>query len=55
MKLASDTKMDEVLYLWFAQKRYRGVPISGPILMAKALELNKKVNPGDDKWQAQDG
>ena len=32
MKLASDTKLDDALYLWFAQKRSQGVPISGPIL-----------------------
>ena len=55
MKLASDTKLDDALYLWFAQKRSQGVPISGPILMAKALELNEKVNPGDDKFKASSG
>ena len=52
MELASDTKLDDALYLWFAQKRSQGVPISGPILMAKALE---KVNPGDDKFKASSG
>ena len=46
MKLASDIKLDDALYLWFAQKRSQSVPISGPILIAKALELNEKVNPG---------
>ena len=55
MKLASDTKLDDALYLWFAQKRSQGEPISGPILMAKALELNEKVNPGDDKFKASSG
>lgn len=37
----------------FAQKRSQGVPISGPILMAKAL--NEKVNPGDDNFKASSG
>ena len=55
IKLASDTKLDDALYLWFAQKRSQGVPISGPILKAKALELNEKVNPGDDKFKASSG
>ena len=55
MKLASDTKLDDALYLWFAQKRSQGVPISGPILIAKAIALNEKVNPGDDKFKASSG
>ena len=55
MKMASDSKLDDAMYLWFAQKRSQGVPISGPILMAKALELNEKVNPEDDKFKASSG
>lgn len=28
MKMASDSKLDDAMYLWFAQKRSQGVPIS---------------------------
>ena len=55
MKMASDTRLDDAVFLWFAQKRSQGVPVSGPILMAKALELNAKINPGDEKFKASTG
>ena len=55
MKLASDTRLDDALYLWFAQKRSQGVPVSGPILMAKALELNGKISPEDVQFKAGTG
>ena len=51
----SDTKLGDTLYLWFVQKCSQGVPISGPFLIAKALVLNEKVNPGDDKFKASSG
>ena len=37
MKAAKDKKLNEAVAMWFMQKRSEGVPISGPILMAKAL------------------
>ena len=49
MKLANDARLDDVLYVWFAQKRSPGIP--GRIIMAKALELNDKLNPGDEKFK----
>ena len=55
MKLASDARLDDALYLCFVQKRYQGIPVSGPILMEKALELNEKINPGDEKFKASSG
>ena len=36
-KESSNKMLDEALYIWFAQKRSQGVPISGPILTSKAL------------------
>jgi len=45
MKDAQNKQLDGALYLWFAQKRSQGTPISGPILAAKALELNRQLNP----------
>ena len=38
MKLGDDDKLDPAVYLWFKQKRMEGVPISGPMLSAKALQ-----------------
>ena len=43
-KMASDSLLVDALFLWFAQKRSQGIPISGPILMGKALELNERMN-----------
>ena len=55
MKLASDARLDDALYLWFAQKRFQGILVSGLIIMAKALELNDKLNLGDEKFKASSG
>ena len=55
MKLATNVMLDEALYIWFAQKRSQGIPILGPILMAKALELNEKICPGDQTFKASTG
>jgi len=41
--------------LWFAQKRSQGTPISGPILAAKALELNRQLNPDVTVFKASTG
>ena len=32
-------KLDKAVYLWFVQQRCKGTPISGPLLMGKALQL----------------
>ena len=55
IKKAKYSKLDDSLYLWFAQKRSQGIPISGPILMAKALELNQMMNQDQQFKIAQDG
>ncbi len=34
-KATNNTKLDDALYLWFSQKLSQGVPISGPLVMAK--------------------
>ncbi len=54
MKMASDSVLDDALYLWFAQKRSQGIPITGPILIAKALDLNSKINR-DQQFKASSG
>ena len=45
MKAAKDKKLDKAVAMWFMQKRSEGVPISGSILMAKALQFHKKLYP----------
>jgi len=38
-----------------AQKRSQGVPISGPILTSKALELNQRLNLSNESFKASSG
>ena len=38
-----DQKLDQAAYLWFKQKRMEGVPIIGPMLCQKAVELSKRL------------
>lgn len=35
--------VDEALWMWFVQERRRGTPISGPILIEKALVIHGKI------------
>ena len=56
MKAAKDRKLDEATAIWFMQRRSEGVPISGPILMAKALEIHVKMYPnGSEEFKASTG
>ena len=40
MRLANDDELDQALYLWFVQKRSQNIPVSGPLLTEKALQLH---------------
>ena len=42
MRLAKDDKFDEAVYQCFFQKRSLDMPISGPILCVKALQLHER-------------
>lgn len=44
MKLGKDEVLETVVFLWFKQKREEGIPITGPILQAKACELHKQLS-----------
>ena len=44
MRLAKDEELDRALYLWFAQKRGIGMPISGMILCEKAKQFNEQLH-----------
>lgn len=54
MRLGDDKQLDRALYLWFKQKRMEGVPVTGPLLCAKALELSKTIN-GETEFHASEG
>jgi hypothetical protein len=57
MKESEHKKIDEGLYLWFSQNRERGVPISGPILRQKALDMSQDltVTEAPDRFVASEG
>ena len=41
LKLGDDVQYDKAVFLWFKQKR---MPITGPILCEKAIQLHKKLH-----------
>ncbi|XP_066259864.1 tigger transposable element-derived protein 4-like [Euwallacea similis] len=46
MRLPLHSRVDEILFKWFQQKRANNFPISGPMLQMKAEEFGKMI--GDD-------
>ena len=42
------------MYVWFKQKRMQGVPVTGPLLCAKALEISKTMH-GETAFPASEG
>lgn len=55
MKLGDDQQLDQAVYIWFKQKRMEGVPISGPMLCEKAIELSKCLHGAENKFSASEG
>lgn len=47
-RLSDAGDVDECLFTWFVQKRSEGVPLSGPLLQAQAIKLNKEIGGADD-------
>jgi len=54
MKLTKYEQLDNIMYQWFVQVRSQGIPLSGPIIMAKAIAMNEKLN-GDPNFIANIG
>lgn len=54
VKLSVNEKIDEAVFVWFSLERQNGVPISGPQIQKKALELNKLMD-GDSSFTASNG
>lgn len=55
VKKAKLDTLDEALFVWFCTERDRGLPISGPIIQQKALQLNAKLPDGDPDFTASQG
>ena len=55
MRLGTSTILGKAVYLWFKQKRMDGIPISGPILCEKAIQLSKKLFGEGYKFVASEG
>jgi hypothetical protein len=54
MKSAKYCQLDTVMYQRFIQARSQEIPLSGPVIMAKAVEMNKKLD-GDPNCKASIG
>ena len=39
MKLSTYEELERAVFMWFRQTREKGIPVSGPLLQAKALQL----------------
>ena len=55
MKVGDDKQHDKAIYLWFKQKWMEGVPISGPILCEKAVQLHKKMYGEESSFSGSTG
>ena len=55
MKVGDDEQHDKAIYLWFKQKWMEGVPISGPILCEKAVQLHKKMYGEESSFSGSTG
>ena len=54
MKLSDDNKLDQAVYVWFRQKRMKGVPVCGPLFCEKAVGLSRVLN-GETDFTASKG
>ena len=55
LRLAKDGDLDQALYHWFVQKRSDGAPITGPMVMKKAGDLDKQLNGNESTFRASSG
>ena len=54
-KSAQNVDLDKAVYTWFTQERTRGTPLSGPIVMAKALSFASQLNGEGNSFKASQG
>ena len=55
MKPCVDADLDKMLITWFKQQRSNGMPISGPLIQAKAIFYWDKLHPGEKTFTASQG
>uniref|UniRef100_UPI00358E07B1 jerky protein homolog-like n=1 Tax=Myxine glutinosa TaxID=7769 RepID=UPI00358E07B1 len=55
MRQANDGDLDQAVYLWFEQQRAANIPISGPMVMEKAIALSKEMHGEDRKFTGSTG
>ena len=55
MCLGDNVELDKAVYLWFRQKRMDGIPISGPMLCEKAINLSKRMFGDEASFIANEG
>ena len=46
LRLVDDKKLDELVYLWFIQKRSLGILVSDVVLSEKATQFYEQLHPG---------
>ena len=51
---SADMKLDTSVYEWFKERRSRGIPVSGPLLCKKAIEMHKSMY-GESDFKASNG
>ena len=51
MNLGKDEHLETALYIWFKLKREEGVPITGSIIRAKALDLHRQLHSHSDEME----
>ncbi|XP_044311435.1 jerky protein homolog-like [Varanus komodoensis] len=48
-------EVEEALFLWHEHLRGKGLPVTGPILQKKALQLKRQIEGEDSEFTASDG
>ncbi len=55
MRLGENLKLDKAVFLWFKQKRMEHIPVSGPMLCEKAVQLSSQLNGDEAKFVPSEG
>jgi hypothetical protein len=55
LKNDSSKHIDEILFGWFTAQRAKHIPISGPLLQEKALQIAEELGLAPDEFKASNG
>lgn len=55
MKTPQDPALDKAMFTWFVQERVDGVPVSGPLLQARAVEMNQALHGPSSTFKCSNG